>query len=70
MMSRPQRIWIIINDEAPVARVPRRGLAASGYEAPVAGECEDELENINSWAADLVVTEVSTPNMGGLKLCR
>jgi two-component system, OmpR family, KDP operon response regulator KdpE len=69
-MSRTQRIWIIINDEAPVARVPRRGLAASGYEAPVAGECEDELENINTWPADLVVTEVSTPNVGGLKLCR
>jgi len=69
-MSRPQRIWIIINDEAPIARVLRRGLAASGYEAPVAGECEDKLENINSWATDLVVTEVSTPNMGGLELWR
>ena len=48
----------------------RRGLAASGYEARVAGECEDELEIINSLATDLVVTEVSTLNMGGLELRR
>jgi two-component system, OmpR family, KDP operon response regulator KdpE len=68
-MSRPQRIWVI-NDEAPIARVLRHGLAASCYEARVAGEREDELEIINSWATDLVVTEVSTPNLGGLELCR
>ena len=68
-MSRLQRIWVI-NDEAPIARVLHCGLAASGYEAPVAGECEDELEIINSWATDLIITEVSTPNMGGLELCR
>jgi two-component system KDP operon response regulator KdpE len=70
MMSRPQRIWIVINDEAPIARVLRHELAASGYEARVDGKCEDELETINSWATDLVVTGVSTPNMGGLEMCR
>lgn len=57
-MNRPQRIWVIINNGAPIARVLRRGLAASGYQAPVAGECEEELEIINYWASELVVMEV------------
>jgi two-component system, OmpR family, KDP operon response regulator KdpE len=67
-MSRPQRIWVV-NDEAPIARVLRHGLAAPDYEATVASEGEEELEIINSWAPGLVITEISMPNMGGLELC-
>ena len=60
-MNRLQQI-LVNNDEAPITRGLRRGLAA--------GECEDELEIINSWTTDLVVTEVSTPNMRRLGVCR
>jgi two-component system KDP operon response regulator KdpE len=67
-MSRPQRICVI-NDEAPIARVLRHGLAAPDYEASVASEGEEALEIINSWAPDLVITELSIPNMGGMELC-
>jgi len=59
----------VINDEAPIARVLRHDLAAPGYEAPVASEGEEALEIINSWAPDLVIRELSAPNMGGLELC-
>jgi len=61
---------LVVDDEAPVAFVLRRSLAARGYEALVASEGEEALEIINSWATNLVVTEVSTLNMGGLELFR
>jgi two-component system, OmpR family, KDP operon response regulator KdpE len=69
MMNRSRRI-LVVDDEAPIARLLRRGLAARGYEAPVASEVEEEIEIINSWALDLVITELSMPNIGGLELCR
>jgi ActR/RegA family two-component response regulator len=44
------RLWriLVVNDGAPIARVLRRGVAARGYEAPVASEGEEALEIFNS----------------------
>jgi CheY-like chemotaxis protein len=67
-MNRSQRN-LVVNDEAPIARVLRRTAAARGYEAPVASEGEEALEIFNSRAPGLVVTELSMPKMGGLELC-
>jgi two-component system, OmpR family, KDP operon response regulator KdpE len=64
-----QRI-LVVDDEAQIARVLRRSLAARGYEVQVAGEGEEALEIFNAWAPDLVITDLSMPNMGGLELCR
>jgi two-component system KDP operon response regulator KdpE len=64
-----QRI-LVVDDEAQIARVLRRSLAARGYEVQVASEGEEALEIFNSWAPDLVITDLSMPNMGGLELCR
>ena len=52
------------------SRVLRRSLAARGYEVQVAGCGEEALEIFNAWAPDLVITDLSMPNMGGLELCR
>lgn len=64
-----QRI-LVVDDESQIARVLRRSLAARGYEVQVAGEGEEALEIFNAWAPDLVITDLSMPNMGGLELCR
>jgi len=61
---------LVVDDEAQIARVLRRSLAARGYEVQVAGEGEEALEIFNAWAPDLVITDLSMPNMGGLELCR
>jgi DNA-binding response OmpR family regulator len=39
---------LVVDDEAPIARVLRRGLAARGYKATVASEGEEALEIFNS----------------------
>ncbi|MGH9766608.1 MAG: response regulator transcription factor [Blastocatellia bacterium] len=68
-MNQSQRI-LVVDDEPQIARVLRRSLAARGYEAQVASEGEEALEIFNAWAPDLVITDLSMPNMGGLELCR
>src|SRR5262245_55858618 len=68
-MSQSQRI-LVVDDEVQIARVLRRSLAARGYEVQVAGCGEEALEIFNAWAPDLVITDLSMPNMGGLELCR
>ncbi len=68
-MNQSRRI-LVVDDETQIARVLRRSLAARGYEVQVASEGEEALEIFNSWAPDLVITDLSMPNMGGLELCR
>lgn len=68
-MNQSQRI-LVVDDEAQIARVLRRSLAARGYEVQVAGEGEEALEIFNAWSPDLVITDLSMPNMSGLELCR
>src|SRR5215471_12826842 len=67
--SLTQRI-LVVDDEVQIARVLRRSLAARGYEVQVASGGEEALEIFNAWAPDLVITDLSMPNMGGLELCR
>jgi two-component system KDP operon response regulator KdpE len=64
-----QRI-LVVDDEPQITRVLRRSLAARGYDVQVAGEGEEALQIFNAWKPDLVVTDLSMPNMGGLELCR
>lgn len=64
-----QRI-LVVDDEPQITRVLRRSLAARGYEVQVAGAGEEALQIFNAWKPDLVITDLSMPNMGGLELCR
>ena len=68
-MNQSQRI-LVVDDEPQIARVMRRSLAARGYEVQVANEGEEALDIFNAWSPDLVITDLSMPNMGGLELCR
>jgi two-component system KDP operon response regulator KdpE len=73
-MNSPQQIpakrILVVDDEPQIARVLRRSLAARGYEVQAADEGEEALGIFNSWAPDLVITDLSMPNMSGLELCR
>lgn len=68
-MADKQRI-LIVDDEPQITRVLRRGLTAHGYEIRSAADGESALETFGDWPPDLVVTDLSMPNMDGLELCR
>lgn len=61
---------LIVDDDQEITLVLRSGLSKHGYDVRVANEGEAALELFQAWTPDLVVTDLSMPNMNGLKLCR
>jgi two-component system KDP operon response regulator KdpE len=68
-MNEKQRI-LVVDDEPQITRVLRRGLMTHGYDVHVAADGESALETFSDWTPDLVVTDLSMPNLDGLELCR
>jgi two-component system KDP operon response regulator KdpE len=69
MADEKQRI-LVVDDEQQITLVMRSGLAKHGYDVRVAAEGESALELFKLWPSNLVVTDLSMPNMGGLEFCR
>jgi two-component system KDP operon response regulator KdpE len=61
---------LVVDDEAQITRVLRTSLSSQGYDIRVANDGETALEILKDWSADLVITDLSMPNMDGLELCR
>src|SRR5919205_2842025 len=68
-MNQQPRI-LVVDDESQIARVLRTGLKTHGYDVRVASDGVSALETFNDWRPDLVVTDLSMPNLDGLELCR
>jgi len=68
-MDEKQRV-LVVDDEQQITLVLRSGLTKHGYDVRVAAEGEAALELFRLWTPNLVVTDISMPNMGGLELCR
>jgi len=68
-MSDHRRI-LVVDDEPQITRVLRTTLSSQGYDLRVANDGETALEIIKDWTPDLVITDLSMPNMDGLELCR
>jgi two-component system, OmpR family, KDP operon response regulator KdpE len=68
-MDEKQRV-LVVDDEQQITLVLRSGLTKHGYDVRVAAEGEAALELFRLWTPNLVVTDLSMPNMGGLELCR
>src|SRR5215510_8555970 len=66
-MLQKQRI-LIVDDEPQITRVLRTGLTTRGYEVRVAADGESAIDTFNDWHPDLVITDLSMPNMGGIEL--
>jgi two-component system KDP operon response regulator KdpE len=61
---------LVVDDEPQITRVLRTSLAAQGYDIRVANDGETALEIVKDWNPELVITDLSMPNMDGLELCR
>lgn len=68
-MNQQARI-LVVDDEPQILRVLRTGLKTHGYDVRVAADGVSALETFDDWHPDLVVTDLSMPNLDGLQLCQ
>jgi two-component system, OmpR family, KDP operon response regulator KdpE len=60
---------LVVDDEAQITRVLRRGLESAGYQVRIANDGRSGLESFRAWQPDLVITDLSMPGFDGLELC-
>ena len=63
----PQHL-LLVDDDASLRSILRRGLEKSGYEVREAGEGGAALKLLASAPADLVITDLVMPDMEGIAL--
>jgi two-component system KDP operon response regulator KdpE len=68
-MGEHRRI-LVVDDETQITRVLRTSLSTHAYDVRVANDGETALEIMKDWTPDLVITDLSMPNMDGLELTR
>jgi two-component system, OmpR family, KDP operon response regulator KdpE len=61
---------LVVDDEPQITRVLRTALTGSGYEVRTADDGHSGLRVAREWQPDLVITDVSMPNMNGVELTR
>ena len=61
---------LVVDDEPQITRVLRTTLSAQGYDLRVANDGETALEIMKDWTPDLIITDLSMPQMDGLELTR
>ena len=66
---KPSRI-LVVDDEPQITRVLRSSLAMRGYEIRIAADGESALDVLQDWMPDLVITDLSMPNVDGIELTR
>ncbi len=68
-MSERKRI-LVADDEPQITRVLRRSLTAANYDVRTAADGVAALDLFFDWSPDLIITDLSMPEMSGLELCR
>jgi two-component system, OmpR family, KDP operon response regulator KdpE len=61
---------LIVDDEPQITRVLRTALSTQGYSLRVAANGVEGMAAVHEWKPDLVITDVSMPQMNGVELCR
>jgi len=60
----------VIDDEYQITRVLKRSLGAHRYDVRTAADGESGLELFRDFDPDLVITDLSMPEMSGIDVCR
>jgi two-component system KDP operon response regulator KdpE len=61
---------LVIDDEFQITRVLKRSLGAHRYDVRTAADGESGLELFHDFHPDLVITDLSMPEMSGIDVCR
>ena len=68
-MADKKRI-LVVDDEPQITRVLRTSLTGNGFEVRTAEDGHAGLRLAREWQPDLVITDISMPNMNGIELSR
>jgi two-component system, OmpR family, KDP operon response regulator KdpE len=68
-MNMKKKRVLVVDDESQITRVLRTALTGSGYDVRTAEDGHSGLRAAREWQPDLVITDVSMPNMTGIELC-
>jgi two-component system KDP operon response regulator KdpE len=61
---------LLVDDETQITRTLKRSLMAHRYDIRTAADGESALDLFFDWSPDLVITDLSMPEMSGIELCR
>ncbi len=61
---------LLVDDEAQITRVLRTALSTQGYSLRIAANGVEGMQAVHEWKPDLVITDISMPEMNGVELCR
>jgi two-component system, OmpR family, KDP operon response regulator KdpE len=61
---------LVVDDEPQITRVLRTTLSGHGYEIRVSNDVEAALDVVNDWPPELIITDLSMPNLSGIDLTR
>src|SRR6187455_2491814 len=61
---------IVIDDEFQITRVLKRGLGAHRYDVRTASDGGAGIDLFRDFDPDLVITDLSMPEMSGIEVCR
>lgn len=61
---------LIIEDNARVSALLKRGLESQGYQIYISEDAEDALVMVDKIMFDLVITDIMLPNMNGIELSK
>ena len=65
-----KRNILVVDDEPQITRVLKTTLSSQGYGVRTAADGEEALQEMRSWAPDVIITDLRMPRMDGLELCR
>jgi two-component system KDP operon response regulator KdpE len=68
-MNETQKI-LVVDDEPQITRVLRQSLSAHRYNVRTAADGMSALDTFRDFSPDLIITDLSMPEMSGLELCR
>jgi two-component system KDP operon response regulator KdpE len=61
---------LVIDDEPQITRVLKRSLVAHRYDVRTAADGEAGIDLVHDFNPDLVITDLSMPEMSGIEVCR
>lgn len=61
---------LVIDDEREIGTAVRVGLAGRGFQVEAATTARDGIERIASWHPDVVILDLSLPDMDGIEVCQ